>query len=311
MNYRHAFHAGNFADVVKHAVLARIVQHLRRKDTPFRVIDTHAGPGLYDLSGPDANRSGEWRDGIARVFDARFDSASADLLAPYLDAVRAANPDGTLRRYPGSPALVQSWLRPQDRLIACELEPRAATALFRNLHGDARAKAIKIDGWTALSAYIPPKERRGLVLIDPPFEARDEYRGSPMRSPAPCANGRTEHYLAWYPIKAQADITDFRRRLTQAGLNKLLQLELVLAAPQQTAKLRGTGLIIGNPPWTLADEIKVAATGAGGGARTAGEPPNLGRPGWRRHAASVTPQPLSSRPALVFTDRAGFDVPPP
>jgi 23S rRNA (adenine2030-N6)-methyltransferase len=257
MNYRHAFHAGNFADVVKHAVLARIVQHLRRKDAAFRIIDTHAGAGVYDLSGADASRSGEWRDGIARVFDAEFDSATAALLAPYLDAVRAANPDGALRRYPGSPALVRSLLRPQDRMIACELEPGAAAALARNLRGDARIKVIKLDGWMALSAYIPPKERRGLVLIDPPFEARDEYGRLADALAAALRKWPDGVYLAWYPIKAQADIADFRRRLVQIGLGKMLRVELILAAPQQSAKLRGTGLIIGNPPWTLEDDIKM------------------------------------------------------
>ncbi len=186
MNYRHAFHAGNFADVVKHAVLARILTHLRDKPQPFRVIDTHAGAGLYDLAGPDANRTGEWRAGIGRLTAARLVPPARDLLAPYLDAVAAFNRDGQLRRYPGSPLVALSLMRPQDRLIACELEPNAAAALTSNLRADKRAKAIAIDGFVAINAYVPPKERRGLVLIDPPFEAherihpaRQEHRGCP------------------------------------------------------------------------------------------------------------------------------------
>jgi 23S rRNA (adenine2030-N6)-methyltransferase len=164
MNYRHAFHAGNFADVVKHAVLVRILAYLRRKPAPFRVIDTHAGAGRYDLAGEEAQRSGEWRDGIGRLVEAPIAARARTLLVPYLDAVAACNPAGRLTIYPGSPALAGAFLRAQDRLIACELEPNAAAALARNLAGGLRTKAVAIDGWTALKAYVPPKERRGLVL---------------------------------------------------------------------------------------------------------------------------------------------------
>ena len=161
MNYRHAYHAGNFADVVKHAVLCRIVTHLRLKPGAFRVIDTHAGAGVYDLAGAEAGKTGEWRDGIGRLIGANAQALPGEaraLLAPYLEAVAASNPSDRLTTYPGSPALVRSMLRPQDRLIACELEPAAATALAATLRGDPRAKVLKIDGWTALSAYLPPKD---------------------------------------------------------------------------------------------------------------------------------------------------------
>src|SRR5215472_16198399 len=175
MNYQHAFHAGNFADVHKHVVLTRILDYLREKPAAFRVIDTHAGAGRYDLFGPQATRSGEWREGIGRLFarpqagGGKADPAPA-LLAPYLDVVAALNPGGTLRVYPGSPLIVKALLRRQDRLIACESEPKAAASLKAALRGDARAKALAIDGWIALSANIPPKERRGLIVIDPPYE---------------------------------------------------------------------------------------------------------------------------------------------
>src|SRR5262245_8796255 len=155
MNYRHAFHAGNFADVLKHAVLCRVLAYLREKPAAFRVIDTHAGAGLYDLAGLEAGKTGEWRDGIARVINAQLDAPVRDLLAPYLDAISAVNPPERLNVYPGSPLLVRHFLRRQDRLIACELEPRAASALERTLRGDARSKALAIDGWMALSAYVP------------------------------------------------------------------------------------------------------------------------------------------------------------
>ena len=151
MNYRHAYHAGNIADVVKHAVLCRVLTHLREKPAAFRAIDTHAGAGSYDLAGPEAAKTGEWRQGIGRLTQARLDAPVRALLAPYLDAVAACNPAGGLSIYPGSPAFVRALLRRQDRLIACELEPQAAQMLARALRGDARAKAIAIDGWTMLT----------------------------------------------------------------------------------------------------------------------------------------------------------------
>jgi 23S rRNA (adenine2030-N6)-methyltransferase len=158
MNYRHAFHAGSFADVVKHAVLVRILLHLRAKPAAFRVIDTHAGAGLYDLAGEEARRSGEWRYGIGRLVSASIGERGRALVAPYLDAVAACNDAGRLAVYPGSPVLVRALLRPQDRLIACELEPNAAAALARHLRRDPRSKAVVIDGWTALNAYGPVRE---------------------------------------------------------------------------------------------------------------------------------------------------------
>src|SRR5581483_10896096 len=175
MNYRHAFHAGNFADVLKHASLVRILVHLRAKPAAFRVIDTHAGSGLYDLAGPEAGRSPEWRAGIHRLVTAPVGEPARGLLAPYLEVVTARNAAGVLTTYPGSPAIARAFLRQQDRLIACESEPNAAAALERYLAGDRRSKALAIDGWTALNAYVPPKERRGLVLVDPPYEEEGDF----------------------------------------------------------------------------------------------------------------------------------------
>jgi 23S rRNA (adenine2030-N6)-methyltransferase len=176
MNYRHAFHAGNFADVIKHIVLVRILLYLQEKDVAFRVIDTHAGAGIYDLTSEEAARSGEWLTGIARVTQARFSDSVLPLIAPYLDIVRAFNSHpATLERYPGSPLIARALLRPQDRLTACELETTARKTLIDALRRDTQARVVDLDGWTALPAFVPPKERRGLVLIDPPFEAKDEF----------------------------------------------------------------------------------------------------------------------------------------
>jgi 23S rRNA (adenine2030-N6)-methyltransferase len=256
MNYRHAFHAGNFADVVKHALLARAIAHLRRKDSAFRVIDTHAGTGCTNLLGDEARRGGEWQNGIGRVFTHAFDSKAAALLEPYLSTIATFNPDADLSAYPGSPLLIRHWLRPQDRLIACEFESGAAQALARNLHGDARIKAIAIDGWTALNAYIPPKEKRGLVLIDPPYEQDDELSRA---ADALCAAHRkwpAGMLLLWYPIKDARAIKRFIAAFAACDLAKSLRIELS-RTDQTGERLRGTGLIVVNAPWTLQDETQI------------------------------------------------------
>ena len=283
MNYRHAFHAGNFADVVKHAVLVRMLVHLRQKPAAFRVIDTHAGAGLYDLGGAEALRSGEWRDGIGRLLAAPIGEHARALLAPYLDALASFNSAGRLASYPGSPALVRAFLRPQDRLIACELEPNAAAALARHLSGDRRSKAVAIDGWTALNAYVPPKERRGLVLIDPPFEDAGDFPRLVRSLEAAHRKWAGGTYLLWYPIKEREAPDALARQLRRSGMAKVLRAELSVAehpsrvdrnsTPDTSAagRLLACGLIVLNPPWTLAGELRIllpelaAALSEGGG----------------------------------------------
>lgn len=255
MNYRHAFHAGSFADVLKHAVLARILVYLHAKPGAFRVIDTHAGAGLYDLVGPEATRSPEWRDGIHRLLTAPVTTSVRRLLAPYLDAVARLNNGSQLTCYPGSPAIARAYLRPQDRLIACELEPNAAVALARNLAGDRRAKAISIDGWTALSAYVPPPERRGLVLIDPPFEQEDDFARLARGLEIAHRKWASGVFLLWYPIKNREQPDALARRLRRSGIPKLLRAELNVGSVRDSNRLSGCGLIIVNPPWTLEKEL--------------------------------------------------------
>jgi len=260
MNYRHAFHAGNFADVLKHAVLARILTHLGEKATPFRVIDTHAGAGLYDLASEPATRTGEWRDGIGRLIDATLPDDIRALLAPYLAAVAAANPAGGLRRYPGSPLIALGLMRPQDRLVACELEPRAAAALATQLRCDARARAVEIDGWTALNAYVPPKERRGIVLIDPPYEEKHEFARVTEALAAAQRKWATGIFLLWYPIKDRSGpdrlAAALRRGATAKAVSKILRAEIAWAPRETSGRLSGAGLIVVNPPWRLAGELE-------------------------------------------------------
>jgi 23S rRNA (adenine2030-N6)-methyltransferase len=225
------------------------------KPQPFRVIDTHAGAGIYDLAGPEASRSGEWRAGIGRLSAVELAPAAHTLLAPYLAAIEKLNNAGKLRHYPGSPLLALSLMRPQDRLIACELEPHAAAALANNLRADKRAKAIAIDGFMALNAYVPPKERRGLVLIDPPFEDRDEFSRLAKSLEDAHRKWTTGIFLAWYPRKVPHGTRALATRLKRSGIAKLLRVELDLGG--DPAGLIGAGLLIVNPPWRLDQELKV------------------------------------------------------
>src|SRR6266481_413501 len=203
MNYRHAFHAGGFADVIKHIVLVRILVYLQEKPAAFRVIDTHAGAGRYDLESEQARRGGAWLTGIARIMQSRFSETTLPLVKPYLDIVRAFNPHPALTAYPGSPLIARALLRPQDRLTACEVEPNARKDLIDALRRDAQARVVDLDGWMALSAFLPPNERRGLVLIDPPFEAKDEFERIAAGFAEAFAKWPTGSYLLWYPVKSR------------------------------------------------------------------------------------------------------------
>jgi len=256
MNYRHAYHAGNFADVVKHAVLARLVEYLKQKDKAFRVIDTHAGIGRYDLGSPEAGKTGEWQGGIGRLVDATLEPQAAALLQPYLEAVRAQNPDGGLKHYPGSPLIVRHLLRNQDRLTAIELHPKDATRLKSVFAGDFQTRVIELDGWLALGAQLPPKEKRGLVLIDPPFEEEGEF--SRLVEGLHKAHRRWPGgiYALWYPIKDRKAVIAFRKALKQSGIPKILDIEFEIRPASSEPSLDGSGMVVVNPPFTLEGELR-------------------------------------------------------
>ena len=261
MNYRHAFHAGGFADVIKHIVLVRMLTYLQDKQAAFRVIDTHAGAGVYDLAGEEARRSGEWLTGIARVMQARFSEAALPLVLPYLDIVRAFNPPAALVAYPGSPLIARALLRPQDRLTACEVEPKARKQLIGALRRDTQARVVDLDGWTALPAFVPPKERRGLVLIDPPYEQKDEFDRIATGFAEAFAKWPTGSYLLWYPVKSRRATDTLARHVADAvgagpSPGKCLRLEFSVAPQSAGTALVSAGLLIVNPPWTLAGELK-------------------------------------------------------
>lgn len=252
MNYRHTFHAGNFADVHKHVVLTRVLEHLGAKPAAFRVIDSHAGAGRYHLASGDAAKTGEWRDGVAKVMAATFAPGADALIAPY-----RAMLESMAGVYPGSPLITQLRLRAQDRLIACEIEPSAVRGLAQTLGRDRRCKAIAIDGWTAVSAYVPPKERRGLVLVDPPYEQADDFDRLARSAVAAWRKWPTGIYLLWYPGKDHAAGNRLARQLADGVASSgILRADLSIA-PRADERLTRSGLIVVNPPWRLHDELAV------------------------------------------------------
>jgi len=260
MNYRHAFHAGNFADVFKHALLARILVYMMRKDAPLRFIDTHAGIGRYDLTGSEAQRSGEWRHGVARLRDADPPAPIAELLAPYLKALGPLDAQGRSQFYPGSPAIAQQLLRAQDWLALCELHPEDRAALVVHMGHDARLSIVEIDGYVALNAWLPPKERRGLVLLDPPYEDANELKRVTEALARALAKWPSGIYAIWRPIKDRREDARFLNAIAALGAPNILQLDLDVGhiAPTTNSPnpLTRTGLLVVNPPHTLIDEAR-------------------------------------------------------
>ena len=244
MNYRHAFHAGNFADCMKHALLVWLLGAMARKKRPFFVLDTHAGPGFTDLSAGPATRTLEWRSGIGRLLE----GDPPEPLAPYLGLVRR------LGLYPGSPALIRALLRPDDRLACCELHPEDHAVLRARFAADPQVGVHRRDGYAAIKALLPPPERRGLILIDPPFEAEDEFTRLVAALRTGLARFPAGVFAAWYPIKHRAPLRDVFAALQAGGLRDLVAAELWLRAPLDPARLNGCGLLIANPPWRFAEE---------------------------------------------------------
>ena len=244
MNYRHAFHAGNFADCAKHAVLVWLLRALRRKPAAFFALDTHAGTGFYDLQGDEAERTGEWQQGIGRLLE--------DTPAPLADYVGLVRELGF---YPGSPALIRGLLREADRLACCELHPEDAALLRRRFAGDRQVAVHRRDGWEAIGALLPPAEKRGLVLIDPPFEQAGDHARivQALRSGAERFRGAT--YAAWYPIKHRAPVRGLHDALREAGLRDIVCAELWLRPPTDPGRLNGCGLVVMNPPYRFEGEI--------------------------------------------------------
>ncbi|MDP2227268.1 MAG: 23S rRNA (adenine(2030)-N(6))-methyltransferase RlmJ [Moraxellaceae bacterium] len=249
MNYRHHFHAGNFADVVKHVLLLGLLDSLARKDTPYCYIDTHAGCGLYDLGASAAQRTLEFKSGLGRIKTAAANGAPA-LVSAYLKAVSTIGSERSGFWYPGSPWLAVNAARAQDRSILMELHPEDAGLLKQHVSRHANVSIHQRDAYEGLTALIPPKEKRGLVLIDPPYEQeRDDYAPVVELLKKAHAKWPTGMYAIWFPIKDHHAITRFYRRLRNTGIPKILATELCVLPPDNQLGLNGTGMIVVNPPW--------------------------------------------------------------
>lgn len=256
MNYRHDFHAGNFADVFKHIVLTRILLHLGLKPAPFRYIDTHAGSGIYDLSGAEAGKTAEWRSGIGLLMTAELAPEVNEIVEPYL---RIALSVGRLdaAQYPGSAWIAKALLRRQDRMLLCELHPRAFANLKAILDSEPRAKLFEMDGYMGLRAFVPPIERRGLVLIDPPFEQPDELQIAFEAIEKAWRKWMNGIYVLWYPVKNASAAAAFATEFARHSIKRVLRLELQIDPPMLQGPLARCGMIIINPPFRLEAEMKI------------------------------------------------------
>jgi len=255
MNYRHGYHAGNAGDVLKHAILVLVLAHLRQKPKPFVVIDTHAGAGAYPLDSLEANRTEEWRGGIGRVLDA---TNPPEAIRAYLEQTRAWSPPaaGSDRPwYPGSPMLARAALRPGDRLVAIEAHPETQATLAAMLGRTKGVTSRHADGYQALDALMPPPERRGLILIDPPFESRTEFADMARALIRAHRKFATGQYMLWYPIKDPGLVDSLHQSLRDSGIPRVLCVELTTRPVTTVAGMAGAGMILVNPPWRLEDTL--------------------------------------------------------
>jgi 23S rRNA (adenine2030-N6)-methyltransferase len=268
MNYKHIYHAGNFADVAKHVALLYCLKALTRKEAPFFVLDTHAGRGYYDLQAAEAAKSGEAERGIQRVIAA---AAGAKPLEDYLSVIRARR-GKRLARYPGSPALIAQVLRPQDRALFVELMPAEARAIDRELESAGRISTQIDDGYAVLKAKVPPPERRGLVLIDPPYESLDEFKELLQAFGDAYARWPTGTFLMWYPIRSADQRSLVHSRFEALGIPKMLLAEMAVHPDDVGVGLAGSGMMIVNPPYGADEFLRdaysvihhcIAAAGAG------------------------------------------------
>lgn len=252
LSYRHGFHAGNFADVLKHVVQVAIIDYLKRKDKPFCYHDSHAGAGEYPIDSAHMQKTGEYASGIARLLDA---DVHHPLLRAYLDAVRATNPGDRLLSYPGSPRLARQLLRAQDRMQLTELHPADFDRLRKRFAGDRQVRLQKLDAYQGLKSMLPPRERRGLVLIDPSYEIKSEYRAVIKGLQAAHQRFATSVYALWYPMIERQATEHFMAGLARSGIGDMLRVELCVRADAPGHGMTGSGMVIVNPPYVLEGQL--------------------------------------------------------
>lgn len=253
LSYRHSFHAGNHADVLKHCVQSLIIQALTEKDKPLLYLDSHAGAGRYLLDSPQAERTGEYLDGIAMIWK---NSATPELLKPYLDAVRSLNPSGKLKYYPGSPLIARYLLREQDKLLLTELHPTDYPLLRKEFSKDNRARVEKGDGYKQIRSKLPPPSRRGLILIDPPYELKSDYQAVVQSIAEGHKRFGSGVYALWYPVILRQQIKKMLASLKQTGIRRILQIELAVVPDSDKRGMTGSGMIVINPPWKLDQQMQ-------------------------------------------------------
>ncbi|MBN3262837.1 23S rRNA (adenine(2030)-N(6))-methyltransferase RlmJ [Pectobacterium brasiliense] len=253
LSYRHSFHAGNHADVLKHTVQSLIITALKEKEKPFLYLDTHAGAGRYQLSGPHAERTGEYLDGIAKIW--QRDDIPAEL-EPYMQAVRTYNHSGQLRYYPGSPLIARQLLREHDKLHLTELHPSDFPLLRNEFQKDARTKVLRDDGYQQLKSQLPPLSRRGFVLIDPPYELKTDYQDVVKGIKEGHKRFSTGVFALWYPVVLRQHIKRMLKELQASGIRNILQIELAVLPDSDRYGMTASGMIVINPPWKLAAQMK-------------------------------------------------------
>ena len=251
LSYRHSFHSGNHADVLKHCVQSLILQSLKVKDKAFVYIDTHAGAGCYDLHSKEMDKTGEYLEGIKRLWEADVPAA----MEAYLEILKNLNGAGELSQYPGSPLLAKELCRPQDRLLLSELHPADFVLLKELFASDRRTQVHRVDGFSQLKGALPPPERRGMVLIDPPYELDHEYADVVKAVMDGIKRWATGTFAIWYPVVHRDDVDFLQRKLSAAGLPGTLQIELNVVQGHNRFGMTGSGMIVVNPPWKLEQQM--------------------------------------------------------
>lgn len=252
LSYRHSFHAGNHADVLKHTVQSLILTAMKEKDKPFLYLDTHAGAGRYLLHSEHAERTGEYQEGIAKIW--QRDDCPA-LLEPYLTVIRHYNRNGTLRYYPGSPLIARQMLREQDRLHLTELHTSDYPLLKSEFQKDRRAEVLRADGYQQLKSQLPPLSRRGVILMDPPYELKSDYQDVVIAIHEGYKRFATGVYALWYPVVLRQHVKRILAGLEKTGIRRILQIELAMRPDSDQRGMTASGMIVINPPWMLEQQM--------------------------------------------------------